>query len=121
MSMLQILWILWPTDRSPRKRLPKAMLCPEPSALAAAWIRAAEEASNLVKLDFPGAPVLGMQADNKPAPATQVNVSVNPGADLEKQRLLLEARHPPGARAGRAFMAFAVGQFDEVVAAVCLQ
>lgn len=50
-------------------RLPKAMLCPEPSALAAAWIRAAEEASNLVKLDFPGAPVLGMQADNKPAPA----------------------------------------------------
>lgn len=49
--------------------LPKAMLCPEPSALAAAWIRAAEQASNLVKLDFPGAPVLAMQADNKPTPA----------------------------------------------------
>ncbi len=38
---------------------------------------------NLVTLPVP---------DNKPAPATQVNVSVNPGIDLEKQRLLLEAQ-----------------------------
>lgn len=38
--------------------LPKAMLCPAPSALAAAWSRAADQAGNLVKLDFPGAPSL---------------------------------------------------------------
>ncbi len=36
--------------------LPTAMLCPAPSPLAAAWSRAAEQASNLVKLDFAGAP-----------------------------------------------------------------
>ncbi len=36
--------------------LPMALLCPAPSPLAAAWSRAAEQASNLVKLDFPGAP-----------------------------------------------------------------
>ncbi|MEW6561584.1 MAG: hypothetical protein AB1412_15470 [Pseudomonadota bacterium] len=36
--------------------LPMAMLCPAPSPLATAWSRAAEQASNLVKLDFPGAP-----------------------------------------------------------------
>ncbi|WP_079420490.1 hypothetical protein [Thiomonas intermedia] len=36
--------------------LPMAMLCPAPSPLAAAWSRAAEQAGNLVKLDFPGAP-----------------------------------------------------------------
>ncbi|MCE1162247.1 MAG: hypothetical protein LWW80_04830 [Thiomonas sp.] len=36
--------------------LPMAMLCPAPSPLAAAWGRAAEQAGNLVKLDFPGAP-----------------------------------------------------------------
>lgn len=36
--------------------LPMAMLCPTPSPLAAAWSRAAEQAGNLVKLDFPGAP-----------------------------------------------------------------
>lgn len=36
--------------------LPKALLCPAPSPLAAAWSRAAEQAGNLVKLDFPGAP-----------------------------------------------------------------
>ncbi len=49
--------------------LPKAMLCPAPSALAAAWIRAAEQANNLVKLDFPGAPLLTAGADDKPMSA----------------------------------------------------
>jgi len=38
--------------------LPATMLCPAGAPLAAAWRRATEQASNLVKLDFPGAPVL---------------------------------------------------------------
>lgn len=45
--------------------LPKALLCPAPSALAAAWTRAAEQANNLVKLDFPGAPLQAAGADGK--------------------------------------------------------
>lgn len=49
--------------------LPRAMLCPAPSALAAAWTRAAEQANNLVKLDFPGAPLQAAGADSKQASA----------------------------------------------------
>lgn len=49
--------------------LPKAMLCTPPDPLAAAWRRAAEQASNLVKLDFSGAPTLIAIRGAKPAPA----------------------------------------------------
>jgi len=49
--------------------LPKAMLCPAPSALAAAWTRAAEQANNLVELDFPGGPLLASDAVGKPTSA----------------------------------------------------
>ncbi|MGC9162731.1 MAG: hypothetical protein ACP5F9_04185 [Thiomonas sp.] len=38
--------------------LPTDMLCSRPRALAAAWMRAADRASNLVQLDFAGGPTL---------------------------------------------------------------
>ncbi|MGE0071791.1 MAG: hypothetical protein AB7S55_01840 [Thiomonas sp.] len=38
--------------------LPAAMLCPAHAPLSAAWRRATARATNLVKLDFPGAPAL---------------------------------------------------------------